>query len=231
MLSAVDTTNKPATPPDPSDPLSAATQGNKGLGADSFMKLLIAQIQHQDPLKPMDDTAFVSQLAQFSALEQQLTTNKMLNALALGQRGIANTADVGLVGKTVTVKGSAVTLAGNGFGTPVHFSLGGAAQKLTVTIKDASGNAVRTMQVGAHAAGAVNVSWDGNNDGGTQQPAGTYNVSVAATDAGGSPVSVSQTTQGIVQSLTFDQGYAALLLNNGVIAPASDLISVDSTGK
>ena len=84
-------------------PLSAAT-GNQAMGKDAFLKLLVAQIAHQDPLKPMDDTAYVAQLAQFSSLEQQTNSNKMLELLATQQQGLANTASLGLVGKNVTVQ-------------------------------------------------------------------------------------------------------------------------------
>jgi len=62
------------------DALTSATQGQQSLGKDDFMKLLVAQISHQDPLKPMDDTAFVSQLAQFSSLEQTMGINQRLDA-------------------------------------------------------------------------------------------------------------------------------------------------------
>ncbi len=213
---------------DPSSALSAATKANQGLGQDAFMKLLVAQISHQDPLKPMDDTAFVSQLAQFSALEQSMGTNKRLDFLATQNQGIANTDVASLVGKSVTVKGSSLTLDGGGFSQPVHFTLGDNADKCTVSIKDASGKTVRTMQVGAHQAGLVNVAWDGRDQNGMSQPAGTYTVSVDARNAAGAPVDASQETTGILKSVNYANGYAKLVLDNGVEAPASDLISVNA---
>ncbi len=209
--------------------LSAATQSNQGLGKDAFMKLLVAQISHQDPLKPMDDTAFVSQLAQFSALEQALGTNKRLDFIAAGQQGVGNTEVASLVGKNVTVKGSSLTLDGQGFAQPVHFTLGDAANKVTVSVRDASGKTVRTMQVGAHGAGLVNVSWDGRDDNGMSQPAGVYTVAVEAKNASGSPVDVSQQTSGVLTAVSFENGYAKLVLDNGVEAPASDLLRVNAS--
>jgi flagellar basal-body rod modification protein FlgD len=212
-----------------SDPLSAATSGNNQLGQDAFMKLLVAQISHQDPLKPMDDTAFVSQLAQFSALEQAMGTNKRLDFLTSQQQGVANTDVANLVGKSVTVKGSSVALDGTGLAQPVHFSLGDGADKVTVSIKDSSGNTVRTMQVGAHAAGLVNVAGDGRDDNGLNQPAGNYTVQVDARNASGAPVDASMQTTGILTSVNYGNGYAQLVLDNGVSAPASDLLSVNAS--
>ncbi len=208
--------------------LGSATKANQALGQDAFMKLLVAQISHQDPLKPMDDTAFVSQLAQFSALEQTMGTNKRLDFLASQNQGIANTDVANLVGKSVTVKGSSVALDGTGFSQPVHFTLGDNADKVTVTIHDASGKTVRTLQVGAHQAGLVNAAWDGRDDNGMTQPKGNYTVQIDAKNAAGAPVSASQETTGVLKSVNYSNGYAKLVLDNGVEAPASDLISVNA---
>jgi flagellar basal-body rod modification protein FlgD len=223
------TTNTPASQgADPASALGAATKANQGLGQDAFMKLLVAQISHQDPLKPMDDTAFVSQLAQFSALEQSMGTNKRLDFLASQNQGIANTDVASLVGKSVTVRGSSVALDGTGFAQPVNFTLGDNADKVTVSIHDATGKTVRTMQVGAHQAGLVKFSWDGRDDNGMSQPKGNYTVQVDAKNAAGAPVSASQETTGVLKSVNYANGYAKLVLDNGVEAPASDLISVNA---
>ena len=209
--------------------LGNATKQNSALGQDAFMKLLVAQISHQNPLKPMDDTAFVSQLAQFSSLEQAMGTNKRLDFLATQQQGVANTDVANLVGKNVTVKGSSVSIDGTGFSQPVHFTLGENADKVSVSIKDASGKTVRSLQVGAHQAGLVNVAWDGRDENGVSQPAGRYTVQVDAKNAAGAPVSASQETTGKLTSVNYANGYAKLVLDNGVEAPASDLISVNAS--
>ena len=149
---------------------SAYGAASSQLGQDAFLKLLIAQIANQDPLKPMDDTAFVAQLAQFSALEQAVSTNAKLDFLALQQRGVANTEVASLVGKSVTVKGDKVTLDGSNMAVPIHFTLGDSAKTVTVTIKDATGKTVRTMQLGERSQGVVSANWDGKDDNGMAQP-------------------------------------------------------------
>ncbi len=61
----------------------------KELGKEAFMKLLVAQLQNQDPMEPQDNSAFVSQLAQFSSLEQMQQVNEGLTSLILLQQGNA----------------------------------------------------------------------------------------------------------------------------------------------
>lgn len=211
---------------DATSQLASLAGDNQALGKDAFLQLLVAQMKNQDPLKPMDDTAFVAQLAQFSSLEQQTSTNKLLELVATQQQGLANNTIVDLVGKGVSVRGTQVGYNGDGLGTPTRFTLAASADDVRVNIVDSTGRTVRTIKAGAKPAGAVTVQWDGKDDLGTAQPAGSYSVSVQAT-SGGSPVVVSQETTGIVQSVSFDGGFTQLVLDNGVTAPASDLIRVN----
>ena len=219
--------NPAAQATDTSSALANFTGGSKALGKEDFLKLLIAQMKHQDPLKPMDDTAFVAQLAQFSSLEQQSSTNRLLELLAQQQQGLAHNTIIGLVGKGVTVKGDKVTYDGQGFGAPVRFTLAGQAEQVKVTVLDAAGNAVRTMDIGAKPAGLTTIQWDGKSDLGTQLPAGAYTIRVQAKGPGGTGVEVSQETSGTVTAVSFDQGFTKIVLDNGVTAPASDLIKVN----
>jgi flagellar basal-body rod modification protein FlgD len=133
-----------------------------------------------------------------------------------------------MVGQTVTIQGSKVTLDGSGTGGAVTFSLSAPSASTKVTIADASGNTLRVLELGAEKAGLIQAKWDGRDSTGTPQPAGAYSVSVSATGSSGSTVPVSQNVTGIVKSLSFDQGYPVLNLNNGVAAPVSDLLRVGS---
>jgi flagellar basal-body rod modification protein FlgD len=204
------------------------TTTNTSLGKDTFMKLLLAQLANQDPTKPMDDSAMTAQLAQFSALEQAETTNQTLTLMAQQQVGQSNTATAALVGKNVTINGSTVTLTDSSLSAQCNFSLGTAATSVKVAIVNSDGKTIRTMDEGVRPAGQVNVSWDGKDDGGTQQAAGTYTVVVTAKDANGSSVTVSQQTTGELVSVTFEGGYANLHLDNGATGPAANLIGVNA---
>ncbi len=201
---------------------SAATQT---LGQDAFLKLLMAQLSNQDPLNPVQGTEFVTQLSQFSLVEQSVQQSTSLGSISTQLQGLSNSNATALVGKTVTVSGNG--LAYNGvLATTGNVTLGGAAQAATVSISDSQGNVVRTIQLGSEPAGPLSVTWNGQNDSGQQEPAGAYSMNVSATDANGQPVSVSQNVTGTVTQVSFSQGYPQIILSTGTAVPLSNLISV-----
>jgi flagellar basal-body rod modification protein FlgD len=218
----------PVTGPGSTNALSALTQqgGTKPLDRDAFLKLLVEQLKNQDPLKPQDDSAFVAQLAQFSQLEQSMGINTRLDTLAAQNAGLANAQSVGLVGDVATVRGNLVTIDGTGTGAPLNFSLSSASASTTVTVRNQNGDTVRTMDIGARQAGLARIQWDGRSDSGDVQPAGTYQITIQATNDLGAPVSVSQETTGTVTEVSFDKGYPVLQLDNGAAVPISDLLKV-----
>lgn len=80
-----------------------------GLGFDALLKIILTQLTYQDPLKPMDNFQFVSQLAQFSQVQQGQTANERLQALTAMQ---ATNQATGLLGKRVDIAAGAATLSG-----------------------------------------------------------------------------------------------------------------------
>lgn len=210
--------------------LSSAT-GGKEMGKDAFLKLLVAQLKNQDPLKPQDNSEFVAQLATFSNVEQGMAMNSRLDQMMLQNQGMANSNVVNMVGEIATVKGSLITTDGSGIGKPLAFTQDRASEHTVVQIQDASGKVIRTLDMGARPAGINKITWDGRSDAGLVQPAGTYAVSVKANDADGGTVTVSQETSGTITGVAFDKGYPVLQLSNGVSAPVSDLLRVESPPK
>lgn len=205
---------------------TTAASPSKQMDKDAFLKLLVAQISHQDPLKPMEGTEFVTQLSQFSMVEQAVAQSGKLDAIATQMSGLLNNEATALVGKTVTVRGHGIAYDGV-TATGAAVTLGGPATKVTATIKDSSGAVVRTIDLGAKGAGALGVTWDGKNDAGVTQPKGAYSLEVKATAADGTDVAVTQDVSGRVVSVSFDKGYPEMTLDSGAKAPVSDLVSVD----
>lgn len=199
-------------------------QKTDGLGRDAFLKLLVAQLSHQDPLKPTDGTEFVTQLAQFSAVEQAVSQTARLDTLSAQLTGISANESVSLIGKQVTVRGQNLLYDGTNPATAT-VKLGGAAAEVKVTVTDASGKVIRTINLGSKPAGPLDVSWDGRDDAGRQVGAGSYSFSVSAKSATGASVDVQKDVTGVVQKVTFDKGYPVVVLDSGVTASISDLVS------
>lgn len=209
---------------------SAASQAasKTALDKDAFLKLLVAQISNQDPLKPMDNTEFVSQLSQFAMVEQAIAQSAHLEKLEAGVQGLTNGNMVDLVGKSVTVDGGSLTFDGT-YAATGSATLGGAADAVKATIKDADGNTVRTLDLGKKGAGALSVTWDGRDEAQKLLPAGRYSLSVTATGSNGAPVSVSQTMTDVVDRVSYENGTTSLVLRSGATVKASSITSVGAT--
>jgi flagellar basal-body rod modification protein FlgD len=217
-----------ASSPAQTQQLAQQLGNNQGLDKNAFLKLLVAQMKNQDPLKPMDNTEFVAQLAQFSNLEQVMGINSRLDTLTVQGQGLQNTEIANLVGKTVTVNGKSVALDGSGSAVPFGFSIDQASASTTVVISDTNGNPIRTMDAGARNAGLVKLTWDGKNDSGVRQNPGPYTVTVTAKTQSGAPIPVTQNGKGRVAAVSFAKGYPELQLDNGLAVPISDLLDVSA---
>lgn len=200
--------------------------GPNRLGKDDFLKLLVQQVQHQDPLNPMDSTDFTTQLAQFSQVEQLTQVNDKLSELKLYQESINNALAISLIGKDIKVKGSQVTLKE---GNPVKlgYSLDKDAATVTIAVTDESGKQVASLTAGHQDAGFNEISWNGKDAEGNDLPNGTYTFSVLAKDSEGNTVNSSTYTLGKVNGVEFIDGKPYLTTDYGKYA-MSDVISVQA---
>lgn len=211
-------------------PTNAAAQ-KSALDKDAFLKLLTAQLSHQDPLAPTEGTEFVSQLSQFAMVEQSIAQSAKLDVISNQMNGLSSNEAAGLVGKRVTVRNQTGIAFDGMSATGSSVNLDGPADKVTVRIQDSTGKTVRTLEMGSHGPGALPIKWDGKDDAGNTVPKGTYSVKVDATTKDGGAVNASQDVGGTVTKVTYDKGYPELLLDSGVTAPISDLVSVGGTEK
>lgn len=220
-------TSATSTPTTPAKGGATALPSTTAMDKQAFLKLLVAQIQHQDPLSPMQGTEFVTQLSQFAIVEQGITQTSQLGNLSAQLGGIANNDATALVGKRVTVRGKSMAFDGL-TATSSAVTLGDAATKVTADILDANGKVVRTINLGARAAGAMPVTWDGRTSTGDSAPKGNYTMKINATKADGSAVTATQDVTGLVTKVAFDKGYPELTLDNGTTTPISDLVGVEA---
>lgn len=184
---------------------------------DQFLVLLTAQLQHQDPLSPMETNEFTQQLVSFAGVEQAINTNKNLEELVKVQKSTQALGLLNFMGNTVEAKSNQVPLA-DGQAT-FAYTLDKSAALVAYTIKDSSGKVVYAGS-GDPAAGRHEYTWDGKSTGGTQLPDGAYTVTIAASDADGNPVDFQQTFIGKVSSVQITD--AGAVLKVGSVATSVD---------
>jgi flagellar basal-body rod modification protein FlgD len=191
----------------------AATQTPKTastLGINDFLKLMSTQLTNQDPLKPLDSTAFVAQLAQFGTVSGIQSMQGSLQTLADSLRASQALSGATLVGHQILAPGSTGTYtSGTAFTGAVQVPSGASA--VGVNIYDAGGQLVRRLALPA-TAGLQAFSWDGLGDNGAQAVSGNYGFRAIA-DIGGSSVSLQPQLSGTVGSVSIGSDGTSLTLN------------------
>ena len=195
------TTTASATKPDAMASLSS--------NFSNFLNLLMTQLRNQNPpTSPMDANQFTSELVQFSSVEQQINTNTSLNKLIELTQATSVTQSSAILGKHATVQSSQIPLQ-NGSGT-LNFTAP-AAERVTITVQNASGATLRQVAVNA-AQGANTWNWNGVGDLGQTVPDGAYTVVVTGGAPGAPASAVPFTIGGTATGVTVKDGSVNLQL-------------------
>ena len=194
------------------------------LGKDDFLNMLIAQLQHQDPLNPTEGTEFTAQLAQFSSLEQLNNINDNLQNMGQFQASLIDSQAVSYIGKEITAEGNSVQLES---GRPVecHFELGANAALAVISVYDARGGFVTSFETGPLNAGRQSAAWDGTDRNGNPVSEGFYRFEVQAVDANNEDLSVTPLISSVVTGVSFKEQTTRLITNLQTIA-IDDVIAV-----
>jgi len=200
---------------------SSAT-GTQNL-SDTFLKLLVAQMNNQDPLNPVDNSQITSQMAQISTVTGINSLNSTVNQLVSQLQASQAVASTQLTGHTVLVPGSSLALSATSSATgstPGLLAYGGfklaqAADSVSVTVTDASGATVRTLNLGSMNSGLQDFTWDGTTDSGAQAGAGSYSYSVSAKASGSAVSATAYSAQQVVGVAPQSDGTVQFLLANG----------------
>jgi flagellar basal-body rod modification protein FlgD len=163
---------------------------------NSFLTMLTAQLQNQDPLNPMDNSQITSQMAQLSTVSGISQLNTTLQALS---SSMTTASASSMIGQGVLVAGSTLSLSGSQAVGGV--SLTQPADNVVVTITDSSGNVVNTLSLGAQQAGAVPFTWNGQTSTGTTAPDGSYTFSAQAV-TGSTQTNATTLSYGTVSAIT-----------------------------
>jgi flagellar basal-body rod modification protein FlgD len=193
--------------------LSGGSSGSSGtsstsLGQQDFLKLMTQQLQDQDPLHPVDNAEFFSQIAQFSTVAGITQLNSSFSSLASQLASNQSLQAASLIGHGVLVPGNTVQMSGSGLAGAVEVPASG---DVTVSIKSSSGALVGTLDLGVQSAGTVPFSWDGKDAAGNSLPAGTYTLS-AQVGSGGSAQAATTDVAAVVNSVSMSSS-GALTLN------------------
>lgn len=206
------------------DPISQAstptttnqTPGLKG-SKDEFLKLFMAQLQHQDPFAPTSGADMVAQLAQLSSVEQAKVTNDQLAELAAQQASAASAGLATLVGRDCTAVASSFELDGKGGAPPpLEVSSTSPIKQGAVVITNADGKELRRIPI-PEGSTSASIAWDGKDSSGQPVPAGSYTVAV---DAGKSASTITSSWQGRVDAVELTSSGPRLRMGGLLVAPS-----------
>ena len=166
---------------------------------DTFLVLLTAQLQNQDPLAPMDSTQFTQQLVQFSQVEQQIRTNEQLEGLAGQYQAASAGAALSYLGKDAIIEADETYLAGGEANWA--YRLPETASSMTIQVKDMQGRVVYETNTAARGSGEHLFTWDGTKTNGETAADGVYQISITAKNAADTAItptiSVRETIMGV----------------------------------
>jgi flagellar basal-body rod modification protein FlgD len=209
----------------PTELTQASNASTSGGGQDQFLKLFLTQLQNQDPLSPQDSAAFVSQLAQFSSVEQLAQVNQRIASLEMTQAGASRASLADLVGRTVTASADAISIDNTQEAPPLFVQLDSPAKDIEVTIKDSSGNIVKTISVASAPSGDLDLHWDGTGQNGAKLPPGEYSIEVSAKNTSGQAINASPILKGVIEALNLSNGNALFEIG-GILLPPGAITSV-----
>jgi flagellar basal-body rod modification protein FlgD len=206
-------TTIPDTAPPPTSALNTPGPGGI-LGKDEFLKLLVAQMRHQDPLSPMKGEELAVQLATFSSVEQLINLNETMSNQEGMQRAIVEALNgssaLSAIGKNVVALGNGVTIPEDGAVAPLQFVVGGAGGAATLRLFDSTGTEVLSQELGFTPAGRRSLEIAEMVE---DLPPGNYTFSVEVVGEDGNMVPVQTFTTGRVDGVRY--GSAGPVLTSG----------------
>ena len=162
---------------------ASAVSSSSGLGTSDFLKLLTAQLQNQDPFSPTDNSQMVAQLAQITSTSGITDINTTLKSIQTKLGGTSTADALAYVGKNILTEGTTAYGRTTG-GLSGAVELDKDATDVSVSISDASGQVLNTLQLGAQKAGTASYDWDGKTATGADAGTGPFTIKVSAANAG-----------------------------------------------
>lgn len=204
--------------------------GGSELDKMAFLKLLVAQLQNQDPLDPMDDTAFVAQLAQFTQLETLNNISSSMDSVIEGMGRQENLGAANFLGKHVESYGDQISMSSTGQTTELYYYLNEDLVAGQVNIMNGeTGEVIRTLTMGAkNAGGPYPLEWDGLDYKGKRAPEGVYLIGMSGFNAEGGNVIFASQVSGKVDRVFYEEGLQYLGLEDGRVINLSYVTAIRS---
>ncbi len=187
------------------------TQTDNDLGEDAFLTLMLAQLKHQDPMQPMENGEFLSQMAEFSTVSGIEDMNASLENLTASYGANRTLEAASLVGREVIIEDNLLSFQGNSEGVNGRFTLDHSSGDVALDVHDVDGALVRRQALGQFDGGEHSFSWDGRSDNGEISPQGEYIASISADNGLGERYSVPVHVARVVDSVEFGDGGSVVL--------------------
>ena len=187
----------------------------------SFISLLVASMQNQDPLNPTDSKDMTSQLAQIQSLESTEQMNTKLDELVKAIGASQGYGLVSAIGRYAKVESGSVTLGSAGAAASVVADV--PYPTVEVTMTDSAGKVVAMNAFSNVVAGDMDFSWGGLDSKGAQLPDGTYGITAIGVSTNGTRVPLKVNPLMMVDGLLNDAGTWKLKLGDGKTYAQSDL--------
>lgn len=184
-----------------------------------FLKLLVAQLTHQDPLNPVEDKEFIAQLAQFTSVEKLQSINDGIQEMTDAYDRSQLTSAAALMNRRVMANGYSISKGSNADGstwtTPVLYTAPEDLASCVISVLNPStGRIVYSAEMGARMAETYQFTWDGVDSAGLPVADGVYEISVIATNANGQRVLVDTEVFGDVLMVEQENGEYYLRLSD-----------------
>lgn len=193
----------------------------EALGRDQFLTLLIAQLQNQDPLNPLESQDFTAQMAQFSSLEQLFDVNESLMNIQSAITSSEKENALDYIGMEVKAAGNTLYKYEDNMDQGSYYIEDGA--NVILTIFDDAGMEIRRIELGYQEAGEHDVAWDGRDENGNLMTDGIYTYDISAQDEMGSEIHSITYSKGKVTGVSNQYGQTYLIIGERLLEPESVL--------
>ncbi len=219
MINAIDYSYPTYTP--------AKRKASNTLDKDAFLLLLITQLKNQNPMEPMDNKEFITQLTQFSTLEQITNMTKSIQNFLTLQQGALQAQAASMIGKYAVVQTDQIVVK-NGVAESIIFELD-QPSPVVVRIYDSNGNLIKEATSSSLDAGTHAYVWDARSNAGLTVPDGSYTYTVSKINPDGRETEIGGVEGGKVQSVKFKNNQIYVYIN-GKEYPLASIIEIMEEG-